>query len=55
MSNVTPQKTFIVTAFNVIKPFIEFFNSSCNSIYVLPTNGLQVEIFTYSPSIDSTI
>ena len=37
----------------LIKPFIEFLNLSGNLMYELPNNGLQIEILTYPPSIDS--
>ena len=36
---MTPGKAFIMISFS-IKTFIEFFNSSGNSVYVLPDNGL---------------
>ena len=34
-------------------PFTEFLNLQDNPMYVLPDNGLKIEIFTYSASIDS--
>ena len=34
------------------RPFIEFLNLQGNSVYMLPDNGLKIEIFTYSASID---
>ena len=37
----------------LIKPFIKSLNLSGNSMYVLPHNGLKIEILTYSASIDS--
>ena len=33
-----------------MKPFIEFLNTRDNSVYVLPYNGLKIEIFSYSLS-----
>ena len=50
---MTPKKVFLVAAFNIIRPFIEFFNLQDNSMYVLPDNGLKIEIFTYSLFTDS--
>ena len=37
----------------LIRPFIEFFNLRGNSVYVLPDNGLKIEIFTDSLFADS--
>ena len=38
-----------------IRPFFEFLNLSGNSIYTFPDNELQIEILTYSASIDQII
>ena len=46
MSDMTLKKLFIVTVF-------EFLNLRGNSMYVLPDNGLKVEISTYPLSTDS--
>ena len=40
MSNMTPKKAYIVIAFDVNLTFHWIFNPLCNSIYVLPVNGL---------------
>ena len=52
---MTPEKTFITLLLILIKPFFGFFNSLGNSAKELPINGMYIEIFTYSPFIDSTI
>ena len=52
MSDMTPVKTFIV-ALILIRPFIRFLNLQSNLMYVLPDNGLKIEIFMYSASADS--
>ena len=38
-----------------IKPFIAILNLRGNSIYVLPSNGLETEILTHPASNDSII
>ena len=40
MSNMSPKKTFIVVTFDVNQTFHWIFNSSGNSMYLLPINGL---------------
>ena len=47
------RKHLLSLFFILIIPFIEFFNPSGKSMYVLPINGLKTEIFTYWASIDS--
>ena len=38
---MAPKKAFIVGFYLMLKkPFIEFFNSQGNSVYVFPENGL---------------
>ena len=50
---MTPNKAFIVTFLILIKPFIDFLNLLGNLMYMLPDNGLKIEILTYSASIES--
>ena len=48
------QKKHLLSLFLIlIKTFIDFFNSSGNSIYALCDKVLQLEILMYSPSIFS--
>ena len=50
---MTLKEAFIAAVLVLIRPFIEFLNLRGNSMYVLPDNGLNIEIFTYSASTDS--
>ena len=51
MSDMTPKKALIVVVFNVNQTFIVFFNLG-SSMFVLPDNGLKIEILTYSTFFD---
>ena len=53
MSDMIPRKTSLSLFLILIKPFIEFFYLWGNSEYVLPDNGLKIEISTYLTSTDS--
>ena len=53
MSDMTQRKHLLLLFLILIRAFIEFFNLLGNSLYVLPDNGTQTEISTYSPFTDS--
>ena len=53
MSDMTQRKYLLSLFLILIRAFIEFFNLLGNSLYVLPDNGTQTEILTYSPFTDS--
>ena len=50
---MTPKKTFIVIVFDIDQTLFLVFYSLGNSTKELPISGLYIEIFTYSPFIDS--
>ena len=52
---MTPKKVFIHHDLILIKPFIEFFYLSGNSIYEHLDNGISTEILRYSPSMYSIV
>ena len=52
---MTPKKSLLVIILNINEAFLfGFFSSLGNSKKELPINGLCIEVFTYSPFIDST-
>ena len=52
---MAPKKALFAIVFNINQSFFGCFNSSSNSISVLPDSGLWIEILTYSPSIYSIV